>query len=138
MISVGKGGEGDPFMETTFTKNHNILYAAFAGWNDNTNEWKINIPEEKKLSLTTKGYNYQYHPFFCFLSVKAPTTTTVTPTTTKGPVNGNWGSWSSWGSCNTATGTKTRSRSCNNPAPENGGSSCPGSSSSTDKCEISF
>ena len=25
--------------------------------------------EGQKLSLTTKGYNYQYHPYFCFLSV---------------------------------------------------------------------
>ena len=71
MISVGKGGEEDSFMETTFSKTHNILYAAFAAW-DNTNEWKVNIPEGQrleKLSLTTVGYNYQYHPYFCFLSV---------------------------------------------------------------------
>ena len=57
-------------------------------------------------------------------------------TTTKRPVNGNWGSWGSWGSCNSATGNKKRTRSCNNPAPENGGSLCPGSSSLTDKCKI--
>ena len=47
MISVGKGGEDEPFMATTFSKKHSILYAAFAGWNDNLNEWKINIPESK-------------------------------------------------------------------------------------------
>ena len=47
MISVGKGGEDEPFMATTFSKKHSILYAAFAGWNDNLNEWKINIPEGK-------------------------------------------------------------------------------------------
>lgn len=96
--------------------------------------------EAKELSLTTKGYNYQYNPFFCFLSVKPPATTkepttTEVPTTTKEPVNGNWGPWGSWASCNTETGTKTRSRSCNKPAPENGGSLCPGPSSSTDKCK---
>ena len=48
MISVGKGGEEEPFMETTFSKRHSILFAAFAGYYDNTNEWKINIPESKK------------------------------------------------------------------------------------------
>ena len=48
--------------------------------------------EDKELSLTTKGYNYQYHPFFCFLSTKsakaplteattAPAPTTEAPTT---------------------------------------------------------
>ena len=39
--------------------------------------------------------------------------------------NGGWGSWSSWGSCScnhaTGTGTWTRSRTCNNPAPSCGG-----------------
>ena len=42
--------------------------------------------EEKELSLTTIGYNYQYNPFFCFLSSSTkPTeklTTTAAPTTT--------------------------------------------------------
>ena len=47
-ISVGRGGEGEPFMETTFSKKYNILYAAFAAWKtDNINEWKVNIPEGK-------------------------------------------------------------------------------------------
>ena len=45
MISVGKNGEKDPFMATTFRKIHSILYAGFAaGW-ENTNEWKVTIPE---------------------------------------------------------------------------------------------
>ena len=48
MISVGKNGEEEPFMATTFAKKHSILYAAFAAWRNFTNEWKVNIPEGKK------------------------------------------------------------------------------------------
>ncbi|XP_046559707.1 SCO-spondin-like isoform X16 [Haliotis rubra] len=49
------------------------------------------------------------------------------------PVNGNWGEWTQWSgppcsvTCGpTATRTITRSRSCNNPPPNNGGAFCPG------------
>ena len=55
-----------------------------------------------------------------------------------GRVNGNWGSWGSWGSCNSNTGLRYRYRSCNNPNPKNGGSSCPGSSYSTLRCIYFF
>ena len=47
MISVGKKGEKEPFMETTFSKKRSILFAAFAGWDTNKNEWKVAIPESK-------------------------------------------------------------------------------------------
>ena len=53
-----------------------------------------------------------------------------------GKVDGKWGSWESWGECNPATGTKSRSRDCDNPAPQNGGSSCPGDSEQTKDCKI--
>ena len=52
------------------------------------------------------------------------------------PVNGGWNSWGSWTSC-TATcggGTKSRSRSCTNPSPANGGKPCPGSSGDRPAC----
>ncbi|KAK3095541.1 hypothetical protein FSP39_015906, partial [Pinctada imbricata] len=51
-------------------------------------------------------------------------------------VNGNWGSWGSYGGCTVTCGggTKTRSRSCNNPAPAHGGQDCSGSGSSSASC----
>ncbi|XP_063689074.1 properdin-like [Bolinopsis microptera] len=54
-------------------------------------------------------------------------------------INGGWSSWTGWGSCtcnyNSETGTWTRTRSCNNPSPSCGGSSCSGSSSDTGNCD---
>ncbi|XP_015211300.1 complement component C8 alpha chain [Lepisosteus oculatus] len=50
----------------------------------------------------------------------------------KGPTHGNWGCWSSWSFCR--SGSKTRSRHCNNPAPLNDGSPCLGKASQTVSC----
>ncbi|XP_062620365.1 uncharacterized protein LOC134281944 [Saccostrea cucullata] len=57
------------------------------------------------------------------------------------PINGNWAAWSSWSSCSVACktsssskGTRTRTRTCSNPAPKYGGTSCSGSSKSTSTC----
>ncbi|XP_078327552.1 thrombospondin-1-like isoform X2 [Crassostrea virginica] len=46
------------------------------------------------------------------------------------PVHGGWGNWNGWGSCSPwcGSGTKKRTRYCNNPAPLYGGNSCSGSS----------
>ena len=41
--------------------------------------------EDKELSLTTKGYNYQYHPFFCFLSTKSAKAPLTEATTAPAP-----------------------------------------------------
>ncbi|NWI30403.1 CO8B protein, partial [Sula dactylatra] len=47
-------------------------------------------------------------------------------------VNGNWGCWASWSPC--SGGQRTRRRQCNNPAPQNGGSSCSGPDAETVTC----
>ena len=53
----------------------------------------------------------------------------------QGVVNGIWGSWGSWSSCNISLGTKQRLRTCNNPRPQNGGSSCLGFSTESSNCK---
>uniref|UniRef100_A0A8C8SV87 Complement C8 alpha chain n=1 Tax=Pelusios castaneus TaxID=367368 RepID=A0A8C8SV87_9SAUR len=46
--------------------------------------------------------------------------------------NGGWSCWSSWTPCQ--SGTKTRTRQCNNPSPQNGGAWCVGQSVQTKTC----
>ncbi|XP_069105029.1 uncharacterized protein [Argopecten irradians] len=61
------------------------------------------------------------------------------------PIDGVWGSWGSYSSCSltckdygtSQTGSKSRTRSCNNPAPQHNGANCPGSSSSSASCTTS-
>ncbi|XP_063154085.1 complement component C8 beta chain [Candoia aspera] len=45
------------------------------------------------------------------------------------PIDGNWSCWS--GGAASSGQQQSRSRECNNPAPQNGGSPCPGPSSET-------
>lgn len=54
----------------------------------------------------------------------------ITPT----PINGGWSSWSSWSLCDGFT--RTRTRTCTNPAPANGGAPCSGASSETAICSV--
>lgn len=48
------------------------------------------------------------------------------------PINGGWSDWSDWAAC--SGGNQTRTRTCNNPYPENGGASCSGDSTDTQPC----
>ncbi|XP_076444113.1 adhesion G-protein coupled receptor G4-like [Babylonia areolata] len=51
-------------------------------------------------------------------------------------LDGNWGSWGPYGSCSVTcgTGTKIRSRQCDNPPPFYGGSPCNGPSTDISEC----
>ena len=53
-------------------------------------------------------------------------------------VNGAWSSWSPWGICSTTcnNGSWTRTRTCTNPAPAEGGKSCPGNSTDIGDCNL--
>ncbi|XP_057298171.1 SCO-spondin-like isoform X3 [Hydractinia symbiolongicarpus] len=53
------------------------------------------------------------------------------------PVHGFWGNWVG-GSCSVTcgSGTRTRTRFCNNPPPSNGGETCPGSRTDTVTCTV--
>ncbi|XP_020506124.1 complement component C8 alpha chain isoform X2 [Labrus bergylta] len=46
--------------------------------------------------------------------------------------DGSWSCWGGWSFC--TSGRKTRTRTCDNPAPDGGGVTCRGSSSQTQRC----
>nr|XP_019929037.2 uncharacterized protein LOC105343589 isoform X3 [Crassostrea gigas] len=51
-------------------------------------------------------------------------------------VDGGWSIWSAWSTCTVSCGggTQTRSRSCSDPSPLNGGAECEGDISQTQSC----
>ena len=49
-------------------------------------------------------------------------------------VIGGWGNWENWTPCDSSTGTKKRTRQCDNPSPLNGGAPCAGNSQESLKC----
>ncbi|XP_015249550.1 PREDICTED: complement component C7-like, partial [Cyprinodon variegatus] len=50
-----------------------------------------------------------------------------------GVIHGSWSCWSSWSSC--SEGQRSRTRSCNNPAPRGGGQHCIGEQREQKPCE---
>ena len=53
-------------------------------------------------------------------------------------VDGGWTDWGHWSTCSTTceSGTKTRLRSCTNPAPANGGLQCVGNTTEYMTCNL--
>ena len=53
-------------------------------------------------------------------------------------VDGAWSGWASWSDCDVTcdSGTQSRGRSCDNPAPANGGDVCSGSAVETTQCTL--
>ena len=54
------------------------------------------------------------------------------------PVNGEWGNWNGWSSCDKSCGggERSRSRFCDAPYPQNGGSPCAGDGIEKESCNI--
>ncbi|KAM4616778.1 complement component C7 [Polymixia lowei] len=50
-----------------------------------------------------------------------------------GVIHGSWSCWSGWTAC--SGGRRSRSRSCSNPSPQNGGHHCNGEPAETSNCE---
>ncbi|CAG2227187.1 unnamed protein product [Mytilus edulis] len=52
-------------------------------------------------------------------------------------VDGEWSEWGNWSTCSVScdNGTMTRTRLCNSPTPDHGGSTCLGNSTEYDICE---
>ncbi|KAL5248186.1 hypothetical protein ACHWQZ_G017384 [Mnemiopsis leidyi] len=52
------------------------------------------------------------------------------------PVDGEWSDYGVWSECTVScgTGTKSRTRTCTNPAPANGGADCVGEAAETEEC----
>ncbi|XP_060584468.1 uncharacterized protein LOC132740563 isoform X2 [Ruditapes philippinarum] len=61
--------------------------------------------------------------------------TQVTNTTSDKP-DGNWSPWQPWSACSATcgTGSQSRTRDCNNPAPQNGGNFCFGLRNESSTC----
>ncbi|XP_053571495.1 SCO-spondin-like [Bombina bombina] len=54
------------------------------------------------------------------------------------PVNGGWSHWGDWSSCDAECqgGVRSRSRSCENPPPKNGGHPCHGEAMQMESCNL--
>lgn len=53
-------------------------------------------------------------------------------------VDGSWEEWTKWTSCSKSCegGETVRTRQCNNPVPQCGGSMCPGNNTEVDSCNV--
>ena len=54
-------------------------------------------------------------------------------------VDGAWSTWGEWDACTVTcggAGTQTRTRTCDNPAPVNGGAQCTGESTENQACDM--
>ncbi|XP_013378635.1 SCO-spondin [Lingula anatina] len=65
-------------------------------------------------------------------------TRTCNPDACPVPVDGMWSTWSGWTGCSVTcgTGSQSRSRTCTNPPPSNGGADCIGGTTESQICTL--
>lgn len=54
------------------------------------------------------------------------------------PIHGKWSAWSEWSDCSSSCsrGNRSRTRTCTNPSPSNGGETCIGNDTETTWCRV--
>ncbi|KAK3740919.1 hypothetical protein QZH41_006085 [Actinostola sp. cb2023] len=106
----------------TFKKNQARVEFTITINNDNKEEGR----ETFKLKLSTSDGRVQLDPSVATVCIKDD------------DVNGKWGPWSSWSACGKSCGlsTKSRTRTCDNPAPQGEGKPCTGKAKETIDCYI--
>ncbi|XP_060601408.1 adhesion G protein-coupled receptor B3-like [Ruditapes philippinarum] len=92
-----------------------------------------------KNTVHSLSFNYNKDTKMCELSNNYPEGSTISASgwnVYAHIVNGGWSTWHSWSPCSvTCTdGTRTRSRSCSNPSPSNGGQTCQGPTTENEVC----
>lgn len=95
-------------------------YDFIDGFNETTKSWT------RKSFIQTAQEICSYFPDKAWIGGKC------VPNEINPPVNGGWSSWSPWSIC--SGGTRTRTRTCTNPAPANGGANCVGSATESQSC----
>ncbi|XP_060595616.1 collectin-12-like [Ruditapes philippinarum] len=80
-------------------------------------------------STNSVSFNYNKETKHCELSTNFHEGFTIASTgwnVYSRIVNGGWSSWLSWGECSVTCkdGTRSRTRTCSNPSPSNGGQTC--------------
>jgi hypothetical protein len=105
----------------TLGNGNNDGYTTDSNWGDYS-AWGDNI------SGLTPGTTYYINAYATNSVGTAYGTPQVfkTNTISTDPVNGEWSNWTDWGNCSNlcGVGTQTSTRTCDNPAPANGGQQC--------------
>ena len=67
-ISVGRGGEEEPFISKTFRYKHSVYYTAFGtpAYVDSAVQWIVKTREDDKYFTTQADYIYKYLRYYCY------------------------------------------------------------------------
>ena len=104
-----------------------VLLAQEIAWNLRTVTLAL---ARVRICLSLRFINFNIHSFWDFLNNIFLNVVLL--------VDGNWSSWGDYSTCSAScgAGTKQRSRTCTDPPPSNGGSTCAGDSMETTNCDL--